>query len=262
MYLAYVDECGDPGYNSSVPIFGLATILVDDQNWYKVLNEMIKFRRHLRDQFGIRMRAEIKANHLIHNKGCFKKLKLNSGQRRSIYRMHLGFLENCKLLKVWSCVVIKSRIKCQSSVDPRGYAWKFMLQRYERFGTMGSDNVMVFPDEGHSFFIRKKARKMRRHNRPKSSYGNGTLNRDAINIIEDPNDRDSDRSYFIQFADLLAYAAYRRLYELKNTTKTTGFDRRYWDILDNCLDKNVTSFKKSKDLKGEDLDGMVVWPRK
>lgn len=254
MFLAYVDECGDPGYNSAVPIFGLATILVSDVNWLQLLDDMIGFRRNLRDQFGIKMSDEIKANHLIHGKGCFRPLGLSDGVRRSIYRMHMSFLENQDVINIWACVVQKDNVLSQSSVDPRDWAWTMMIQRYERFGAAIGQNVMVFPDNGHSFFIRKKLRRMRRNNRPRSAFGNHTLNRDAKNIIEDPNDRDSDRSYFIQFADLLVYAAYRKLFPIPNSTKVSGFDGRYWDQLSACLDTNVNKLSGGH-------PGIVAWPQ-
>ena len=73
--------------------------------------------------------------------------------------------------------------------------------------------MKLFPDAGHGYFIQSLVRKMRRHHRVASAFESGRwLEADARRIVEDPSDRDSRRSYFIQLADLNAYAAVRWLY--------------------------------------------------
>ena len=82
---------------------------------------------------------------------------------------------------------------------------------------------MVFPDEGHGAFIKRKLRQMRRYNSVAKAFGTGYFNRRADNILEDSSDRRSHESYFIQLADLNAYAASRHVYP------GPMFGKSYWE---------------------------------
>jgi hypothetical protein len=118
----------------------------------------------------------------------------------------------------------------------------------ERFGTANKDNIHVLPDEGHGEFIRKKIRAMRRYNNVPSAFGGPSLDRKAQNIVEDSSDRRSHESYFIQLADLNAYAAFRRVFP----GATFGTD-----VYDELGDARITAVNS---LSGGPT-GIVVWPK-
>ncbi|MGZ6644274.1 MAG: DUF3800 domain-containing protein [Solirubrobacteraceae bacterium] len=89
-------------------------------------------------------------------------------------------------------------------------AWEYLLQRLER--SFRGTEVPVVHDEGDELAVRKRARKARRAGTAGSAFGTGVLNVPFANLLDDPVPRNSTQSYFLQLADLNAYAAFRRKY--------------------------------------------------
>jgi hypothetical protein len=89
-------------------------------------------------------------------------------------------------------------------------AWEFLLQRLER--SFRQSEVAVVHDEGDAKTIRRRARKARRAGVAGSAFGTGMLRVPFRNLWDDPVSRESRQSYFLQLADLNAYAAFRRLH--------------------------------------------------
>lgn len=248
MYFAYFDESGDSGFiNSPTDTFTLACVLLHDSDWLNALDQTVAFRRFLKKKFGIPPRMELKATSLIHNKAEVRTLGLSFQARMAAYEAAMRFQRKMGLLKVFSVVVVKSRIQNKQSTDVREVAWRYAIQRLERFGTAQKDNIMVVPDDGHGEFIRKKIRAMRRFSKVPSAYGNAALERHATNIVEDPVDRNSKESFFTQFADLNAYAAFRMAFPGKN------FDGKVWEKLGDARVAEVSRLSGGP-------HGIVVWP--
>jgi hypothetical protein len=67
-------------------------------------------------------------------------------------------------------------------------------------------------DEGEAHLVRRLQRKARRAGMAGSMFGTGVLSRPAKLVLDDPVPRASREAYFVQLADLDAYAAFRRLY--------------------------------------------------
>lgn len=154
------------------------------------------------------MRTEIKANYLLRNGGGFRPLALSESARYAIYRqtmrLHpkLGF-------KTFAILVNKRNHPNRTADD---IAWEYLLQRLERFATYEGETIMVIHDQGNALAIRKLARKARRAGTAGSMLGSGVLQRPFERLLDDPVSRDSRQSYFLQLADLAAYAAFRRHY--------------------------------------------------
>ncbi|MGH7718693.1 MAG: DUF3800 domain-containing protein [Gemmatimonadaceae bacterium] len=85
--------------------------------------------------------------------------------------------------------------------EPRETAWEFAIQRVNRYCEDYDERAMLFPDEGHSPFIRRLLRRMRRFQHVPRRWGGGSFTLPTARIVEDPNDRQSHDSYFIQLAD-------------------------------------------------------------
>lgn len=247
MYYAYFDETGDTGTgNTPTSCFALNCILIHDAQWLTALDQTVAFRRYLRDNFHISPRTELKATWLIHNKGDIRKCGINFKARMAAYKAAMRFQRKSGLMQTFSVLIHKDRIT-KASPDIREICWRYAIQRLERFGTANKDNIHIVPDEGHGDFIKRKIREMRRFHYVPSAYDAETLDRKAENIIEDPSDRSSRESYFIQLADLNAYASFRKV------IPGAIFDGTIWDELGDCRIKEVNH------VRGGDT-GIVAWP--
>lgn len=247
MFFAYFDESGDTGMDHSpTATFALSAVLIDDTNWLSALDQTIAFRRYLRDNFHIAPRSELKAAWLVHNKGDIRASGLGYPARLAAYRAAMRFQRKAGVFRTFTVLIAKSKIS-KHPADVREIAWRYAIQRLERFGTSAKDNLHVLPDEGHGEFIRKKIRLMRRFSQVPSAFGGPTLERKAENIVEDASDRRSRESYFIQLADLNAYAAYRKV----NPARTFGGE--LWDELGDARVLEVNSLRGGP-------PGIVVWP--
>ncbi len=248
MYFAYFDESGDTGLPPASPTgaFVLSGILVQDRDWLSALDQAVAFRRYLRDEFRIPPRAELKASWLLHNRGDIRPSGLTYQSRMSVFRAAMRFQRKSGVFHTFAVLIDKPRIT-KVPADVREIAWRYAIQRLERFGHAARDNVHVLPDEGHGEFLIKKIRAMRRFHYAPSAFGPETLERKAENVIEDPSDRRSCESYFIQFADLNAYAAFRKVFP------GTNLGEEMWDILGSSRITDVNRLRGGP-------PGIVVWP--
>jgi hypothetical protein len=59
MYLVYLDESGDAGVvtGTATPTYTVACVLVHASHWVSLFEDVLRFRRHLRANFGLRSRT-------------------------------------------------------------------------------------------------------------------------------------------------------------------------------------------------------------
>ena len=209
MLIAYIDESGntgDPSRGGSLT-FALGCVLIDADAWPVGFDELLQFRRRIRDSFGIHMRAEIKANYLLRNSGDLRRYGLGPGARRILYRAHLRELQAIPVRAF--AVVIDKRAHYVSPSATFDTAWETLLQRLERTSSAEQATFMVMHDEGEDDAVRRWVRRARRHLTAGSAFGGGSSVNPARLLIDDPVPRQSQHSYFVQLADLVAYAAFR-----------------------------------------------------
>lgn len=210
--LAYVDESGDDGVKrGSSKSYALGCVMLDSSSWAATFDQIIAFRRYVRREFGIPVRAELKANYLLHNRGPLLGKRMSEHARFKVYRAHMRLQEKLGL-ESFAVVIDKTeaRERHAGSRPASDIAWEYLLQRLER--SFRNTEVLVVHDEGDATTIRKRARKARRAGTAGSQFGTGQLNTPFRNLLDDPVPRDSKQSYFLQLADLNAYAAFRNLY--------------------------------------------------
>jgi hypothetical protein len=211
--IAYVDESGNTGNISEggSETFTLGCLLIHSRDWPASFDALLAFRRRIRDRFGVPMRAEIKASHLLRCSGVIRDLGLAPAVRRLIFRAHMRELENLNT-KAFG-IVIDKRTSTATPDHIFDLGWETLLQRLERASQFaGHDEdgpFMIMHDEGENDQIRRLVRKARRRLTAGSAYGPGSLSHAAWKLIDDPVPRRSEQSYFIQLTDLVAYAAFR-----------------------------------------------------
>lgn len=232
--------------------FTLGCVLIDAERWPDVFDDMIDYRRYLRDQFNIPVRAELKANYLLRNGGPLRPLHLSESARFAVYR---GFMRlQAKLgLKCFAIVIRKNVMELRGlTQNPKHVAWEYLIQRLERFTTKEKTQVIIFHDEGDGGIARSLVRKARRAGSAGSAFGTGTLRRPARLLLDDPVSRKSHESYFLQLADLDAYAAFRRYYP-PPTRPVNIVPQGTWDEL------GAARMGAVNQLSGG-TPGIVVWP--
>lgn len=210
MLFAYIDETGDTGpvdKGGSSQCYALGCVLLEAEDWPKAFDQMLAFRRRLRDTYGVLLRNELKANYLIRGSSHLRSLNLSPDQRGLIYRAHLRMLTDINA-RAFSVVVDKGRARV-SGADCFNMTWEMMLQRLERTTTYENKHAMIIHDDGENDQVRRLVRKARRHLTAGSLGGGGTIRVNAERLIEDPSPRSSQHSYMIQLADMVAYAGWR-----------------------------------------------------
>jgi hypothetical protein len=215
MLLAYVDESGDDGQGKGSHTYALGCVMVEAGAWTSTFDQLIAYRRWVRDRFGIPVRAELKANYLLRNGGPFRDRPLSERGRFALYRSLLRLQPKLGLY-TFAVVINKEKAadKFSNARAASDVAWEYLLQRLERRAVKSNPKleIMVIHDEGDEVSVRKRARKARRAGTAGSAFGSGMLKRPFTRLIDDPVPRSSHQSYFLQLADLNAYAAFRRLY--------------------------------------------------
>lgn len=206
--MAYVDESGDTGVvTGSSHTYTLGCVLIDVDLWPEAFDQLLDFRRRLRDTFGLPMRAEVKANYLLRNTGPFRSLTLSPAQRHLIYRAHLRVLADLPARAF--AITVDKRAKVLTSDQVFDLAWEGLMQRLERTSTKEKVTFMISHDEGENDAVRRWVRRSRRYLTAGSAFGTGSFTNPARRLVDDPIPRRSDQSYMIQLADLVAYAAFR-----------------------------------------------------
>ena len=206
MLLAYVDESGNTGEvaDGGSLTYTLGCVLLHANDWPSAFDEMLAFRRRIRDTFGPLMRVEMRANDLIRNGGEIRTSQLAPAQRSLIYRAHLRALRALPARAF--AIVVDKRIAERDYFD---LAWESLLQRLERTSTKEEQPFMVLHDHGENDRVRAWVRRSRRYLTAGRAIGGGGFKLPASLVVDDPVPLVSHQSYFIQLADLVAYAGFR-----------------------------------------------------
>jgi hypothetical protein len=239
VYLAYMDESGDPGPSSAVPTYTVGLVFVHARDWVTEFERLLTFRRYLRRVFGLKLRVEVKGSELAKGTGPWVSLALRNRTRKRIYRSFMRLQNRGGVIKSCAIVIDKSDSRTNTTDTARERAWRYTLQRVEHFATDNNETVMLVPDSGQYHWIRGLAREMRRFSFVGSAiYPGTTLRRDLLQIlIDDPVDRNSEESFFIQLADLNAYAAYR------NRRPDPAFPVGLWNELGGAILREANSWQ-------------------
>jgi hypothetical protein len=235
MYLMYVDESGDPGVTGSGSGFYILTgLIIHELSWQSALDDLIVFRKSIRNRFSWKLRTEIHAQQMVNG-----RIAGNAGIQRNkrflILRHALDWIAARDDIGIITVVVEK--VGYESPLEVFETGWKYLIQRFENTlqhrnfpGPQNAeDRGIVIPDNTNGEELRKLLRKMRRYNPVPSAFGLSARNTPIRSIIEDPILRDSRHSFFIQLADVCAYFAHQSL-KPNSVVKKQGA-RHYYERL-------------------------------
>lgn len=247
MYFCYVDESGDCGLtNSPTRYFVLSGLVVHELRWSQSLDQLIEFRRELKNRYGLRLRQEIHASGFITRPGN-ELIMIKRNDRLAIIRMFADFLAKLQDSNLINVVVDKNGKRLDYDVFTQ--AWKALIQRFENTishhnfpGPRNPDDKgLLICDHTDDKKLITLLRQMRRYNPipNQATFGAGYRNVSVSSIVEDPVFRDSEHHYFIQAADLVAFLLYQRLDPNVYMKKKAG--NNYFNKLEPILCKVASS---------------------
>jgi Protein of unknown function (DUF3800) len=253
---AYVDESGDPTGDPThrgSPAYALGVVLVRGDDWVDAFDGLIAFRRELSQNLGVPVRAEVKASYLVRNDGPFAALGLSVNQRRYIYRRHMTILSSLRA-RAFAVFVDKQALADQGRLhETRDLVWQALFQRltltHDRDVPGQQTPILLVHDEGEDLTIRKLARKARRYLTSGKAYGPpGTFRLSQRWLLDDPVSRQSHNSLFVQCADLVAYAAIKRLVP-GGRRQTRICPTATWEALGDACHRPVNALATQRDPK-------------
>lgn len=227
--------------NSPTRYFVLSGLVIHELRWNEYLEQIIEFRKRMRDSFGLLLREEIHSARMLNRPGELVRIKRND--RLSIVKYFINELAQMTDVSIINVVVDKAG-KARN-YDVLENAWRALVQRFSN--TISNRNFhgpanpdergMIVPDMSEVKKIRETIRRMRRYNpiRNQQRHGAGYRNILVSNMVEDPYFKDSEKSYFIQAADVVAFALYQSIAPSSYVKKKSG--QNFFQRLDRILCK-------------------------
>ncbi len=243
MYLVYLDESGDTGkVNSPSKHFFLSALVIHETAWFDFLDDLVLFRKYLKSEFGLRLKEEIHASEYISGRNPTIG-GIDRNDRLLILKNCLDWLNTRKDLSIITTHIYKNVHKS----DVFESAWKCLIQRIENTiqhknfpGGFRLDSAIIICDDTNGEKLTRLIRRMRSYNPVPNmpQFGGGYRDLRLKAIVEDPNMRNSQNSYFIQMADVVCYFA-RQYFESNKFIRKRGA-RYYYSRLNNVINSYAT----------------------
>ena len=259
-YIAYFDETGDDGFNtSSCEHFILTSIYMPSYSWQNNFNLLKKMKSELKCLYGFHVSQEIHTKHFLTDKNPYRTYNWDKETKQKILKKILSSIAVLDI-KIINVIIDKTKIKT-NDYSILENALKYNIQRIDN-DSNGSWNYLIITDRGRIAPMRKTARAIRAFNPIHSKYSCDYLNKPICNLIEDILEKDSKESYFIQIADFISYFVH--LY-FDTCIKGKDLPHRVSNVIDKCFIINLMDYLKSKDkfnLKASKNDyGLVIYPK-
>jgi len=221
MYISYYDESGDDGYPVfSSTLFCLSAIYMHHSYWKSNYNKILFFRRQIKDEYNFPINQEFHCRQFIMDKNPYHGM-YSAETRREIFNLYIDLMATLKI-KIINVVIDKSNIGSRP-YDVLESAFTYSIQRIENSLKKIDEGAsyMIFCDKGRVGKMRKTSRKIQRINFIPSKLNPGqSYRREIDGMIEDPIEKDSRESYFIQISDIVAYTVY--LYSTRHLMRNVG----------------------------------------
>ncbi len=259
MYFIYADESGDSGRGvGGTPFFVISGLIIHESYWNETFGRFLELRRNLARRYHIPQRVAFHATDIVNGSGDFRRAltDLSKADRLNLYKDVLEFLSQTTEIHVLNVFIRKDQIPADWEGRVFDWAWTLFIQRFHNTintgGVLGSDNDfgMLITDRTQDDRLRHIMRLMRAFNFVPNLGQSGNRRILVTRLLDDPVPRNSRHSYWIQMADMIAFALARRDYQRDNL-KPYGFES-YFNILDPILLKEASRY---------DDQGIVYWPR-
>lgn len=214
MEILFIDESGDNGLSKgSTDFYILAGISFEDWRWKENFWKILEYRRQISQRYGLII-DELKGSEIFSHRGPFFNSTLSPHDLKWIYNQSIDLI--CDKLNLALFVVVKSKKEFRNrQIQSRNLiklfnqeAWTEYLLMYEEYLTKKSiatkhpQTGLVYFDSNQEKYVRKIVRQFSRKFDQQSEYP-------PSGIIEDVIFRDSEASYFIQLADIIAFSINR-----------------------------------------------------
>jgi hypothetical protein len=222
--IAYVDESYDD------QTFAMSALIVPVARWRETFEAIKTHRQQLKAVYGIFTSKELHALEFVSGRGRISERMIPKGLRAQLFRETMDMLAGLPVRIIsgaWPMNGIEKR-------EIHAKAFSRLAERLQRRAVENNSHILRMVDEGKDVELRKIARRSAIYNMVGSRFGMWEDGAPAKNIpnerlIEDPIFRSSERSYFLQLADFVAYAL------LKSETPVTPLVERY--RLNECYDR-------------------------
>lgn len=260
-YIAYFDETGDDGSNtSSSDSFILTSLYMKASDWQTNFELIRSCRNNLKELYGFHVSEEFHTKYLVSDKGSYRNYHWSLEERKNILIAMAKCISQLQA-KIINIVIDKTKIDDQNYPVLKN-ALTYNIQRIDN-DSHGLWNYIVITDKGRLAPMRSTARAIRAYNPIPSKYYDEQINRPIRSMIEDILEKDSSESYFIQVCDFVSYFVY--LY-YKTFYKKEVLPNRASKVLDDAFVRSVIATLRAGgvlNLKASTRNtyGLVIYPK-
>lgn len=247
----YVDE------SAKTPLFTASAVAVPFLRptmfgWKFVWQDYLKgaeiWRRNLSKRHSIRFRKELHAYELIKSQGRYHK-KWRNLLPHEAWDVYADALASLNFLPPGSILTTYTTSTSQYAGEVgMGACLLTLFQRMRSQCNARKTNAIVFFDEGHTEYIRA-FRKAQKYLPTGSAYGGwggkASKNLPLDMFPKDANFKHSDLSYFVQMADLVAYAGRLKIERERGTLANKRVVRKHHQLYDQIA-AGVVNLKATK----------------
>lgn len=208
MNIAYFDETGDDGYPKySSELFVMTSIYMEAQNWRNNYNQMLDFKKHLKDKYGLKVYEEFHTKDFLTNKHPYRNYNFNKNTRLNIFEKFIELITRLNIKSINVCINKKNIFNDEYDVLEKALTYNITRIQYDLDKKYGENELfLIITDEGRVGKMKKITRKAQRYQNIPSKIYPGTSYSYKINkLIEDPLPKDSEEAFFVQVSDIISF---------------------------------------------------------
>lgn len=262
MYLLYYDESGDDGWPGSAHLFVLSGLYLHEHKWRDVFAKLLNLRRQLKADFGLPVRVEMHAKPFLLNKSPYCDFQFDDQTRVRVVDRFCDVLANLPGVQIVNVVINKVNVRDQN-YDVLDRALTYSVQRVENDLRKNhpNDRFLIITDPGRIGAMRKTVRRIQRINPIPSMFSGASYRQEIALVVEDPLQKDSKESYFIQLCDLVAYIV---SLHVRAVLGVAGYPRRLPALVNEAKVRGwMTAIRPAlnrKAARGDEF-GLVIYPK-